>query len=792
MIDFLYIVRFISRNKSTFLLNLLGITLGLTSTLIIVGVVNSEFNYDSFSENSKQIYRIVHKTESGWDYSTPKPLAHALITDLPEIENAVRFYSWYGYLSFSSNEKKITEKNAIFTDFEFFSMFQIPFVYGDNKSSPPDENSVFISKKAANKYFGNANPVGKQLKVGRDNFFIIKGVYMDFSKNSNFKGDIVFDISIIHHLSQVYFPDEWDHNSELSTFVLINEKSDSKTIGQKISRLHKKNTSEGVSSYSLQKLSDIHINKDINWSSNPQVNVNYLYLLLSIGAMILIMSTANFIILYITISKKRETIVSIKMIFGATKKLILVDYLKEVYLMLSGSLLLSFLIIIIYNHTIAESYDAFQKVLFEGKIIDFIPFILVVVFLLLAALILVFILVSKKRFNIINLNRNKNIGSSKYIRYLVVSQFALCIFLIISTNVIYKQLSFLTSFDPGYAKEELITIPLNMHVGHGIYNEKVGVFCEEMKNHTGVKNITLGFSSPSQVITSNDVAIWEGKIGDSEVKFCWNSVFFDYFETLRVPIIEGRGFSKDFPNDFNYDTRESNYILNQTAVEKMGIENPIGKEFSMYGFEGKIIGVVKDFNYRTLHEEILPMVFNMNPFYYNDIIIRIDPLDKTVLNHITNIWGKFVPEYALEISYVSNQINDLYKHERDLAKILQGFTLIAITIAFLGLISFTIYSTQKRFKEIGIRKINGASVFEILTMLNKDYIKWVVLGFILICPLAWYAMAIWLDNFAFNTELNWMIFASAGALTIVLAIITVSIQSLRIAYKNPIESLRHE
>lgn len=784
------IIRFIKNNKYTFTLNFIGITLGLTATMIIVGIVYQEYNYDQSIPNAKNIYRLIHKTENGWDFSTTKPLAPAVIADLPEIQNAFRFYPWYGYLACIVDEKKFTEKNVIFTDSSFISILELPMLYGDINSAKLSENSVLLSKVGATRYFGDSNPLGKNLKIGKDKLFTVTGVYEGFSHNSNFKGDVILNIAIIHKLTQVYFPDDWNHNSEFSTFVAVHERADISKLGDKIHKLYKQNSTEKIGKYKLQSLNNIHTNKEVVWESVSQINVNYLYLLLSVAAIIFIMSIANFNILYITTSSRRETGVLIKKVFGATKWKLFFEYLKEIWMLMISAIILSCFLMVFYNRFIAGSYQYLPELQLSNKY--WILFGILVASLILCSLIPTFWLTSKNRINLIVKKQSNKSRVSSFTNYIVTFQFAFCVLLIFSALVIQKQSDFLGSFDIGYERDELITIPLNMHLGEGIYNERLEVFCDEIKNHSGVKNITLGFSSPALVQTSHDKANWEGKTDQIKVDFYWNAVYHDYFETIGIDIIKGRSFNRKFANDFDYNSSFANYILNQKAIEEMGIDDPIGKTFSQYGFKGQIVGVVKDFHFTTLHDEINPMAFSMNPLYFNEIIIRIDSEIKPAIEHIKETWNKFVPYKLLEINYVSSQLEANYEAERKLSRLLMIFTTIAIVIAILGLITLTISSTQERVKEIGIRKINGASVVQILFMFNKDFIKWVVIGFIIISPVGWYLMNKWLDNFAFKTNLDVWLFFLTGAIVLLLASITISFQSFKAATRNPVDALRND
>ncbi|MCK5678198.1 MAG: FtsX-like permease family protein, partial [Flavobacteriaceae bacterium] len=267
--------------------------------------------------------------------------------------------------------------------------------------------------------------------------------------------------------------------------------------------------------------------------------------------------------------------------------------------------------------------------------------------------------------------------------------------------------------------------------------------------------------------------------------------FFDYFETLGLKMIHGRSFNRNFPYDL-VDKGRGAFILNQKAVEVMGIEDPIDKEFQAYNVKGPIVGIVQNFNFKSLHSEITPMCFNMNPFYLNEIVVRINPTNKTVLADIVKVWKKFVPNYPIEFNYISDDLEKLYGAEQNLAVTLSIFTIVAMVIACMGLLALTSLAVQNRTKEIGIRKVNGAKTFEILTMLNKDFLKLVLIAFVIASPIAYYAMNKWLENFAYKTEMSWWIFALAGIMALLIALITVSFQTYRAATKNPVLALRDE
>ncbi|NOR75494.1 MAG: FtsX-like permease family protein [Draconibacterium sp.] len=785
--------RALRKNLSLTIINVFCMALGLVAAAVILSFVYQEFNYDLENQSSENIYRIIQKDGDQTGPYTFAPLAEELKSNFPEIENSVRISFFDGYLACSANENKFNETRAIFADPDFFSLFSFPLIKGNSNECLISQNSVVISQKAAKKYFNNENPIGKSLQVGEHKEIVVTGVFENFKPNSNFQGDLIFPLKKISKLTQIWIEPSWKYASEINTFVLFAEKTNVKDISQKCKNYISNFKEKSKHELSFQQLKDIHIENQFFWESTQQAKVSYLFIFIAVAVIIMCISIANFLFLYIGTTSQRTIDIGIKKVCGASKSTLFFDYLKEIFALFFISTLIAITLFILYN-SLFVNYFSFlpQIILFDYKL-GILLFCILIIVALFAGIYPSIFLSSHKPVSIFSNRKNIGMGKMKLVNVLVIAQFALCIVLITGTFVMHKQTSFLVKQDTGFAKEELITIPLNMHVGHGIYNEKFSVFAEELKNNSGIENVSLGYSSPSSSGIGESFPNWEGKAEDTKVEMFWCPVSFNYFETLGLEIVEGRAFSEKFPGDeVNWDKRTSNYIVNEKAVSEMGIAEPIGKEFEVYGFKGQIVGVVKNYNFKSLHTKIAPMFYQVSPFYLNEIIVRGDLKDSTIISDIENVWDKFVPEYPLDIGFVSDQISKLYEPEQNLVKTLNVFSLIAIAIACMGLSTLTILSIDHRIKEIGIRKVNGAKVSEIMQMLNRDFIKWVAIAFVIAVPIAWYAMNIWLQNFAYKTELSWWIFALAGLLALGIALLTVSWQSWRAATRNPVEALRYE
>ena len=777
------------------LLNISSMSIGIAAAIIVLGYVYQEFHYDAQYENSSRVYRVLTQNDKNElsGAATYGPLAQSLKSDFPEITDASRVSFYWGYLALTAGDKKFNENRTIFADSNFFTLFSFPLEKGDATNCLSSPNSIVLSGSAAQKYFGDQDPIGKEVKIGKDKVFTVQGVYKDFPTNSNFRGDIILPLEIISKLTQVWIEPSWKHPADIHTFILAENNSEGEIISSKITDYLSTHVEENPEKLNLQSLKNIHVEKQTGWESVPQANKNYLYLLAIVALVILSMSAMNFLLLHIGTASQRTINTGIKKVCGASKSNIFRDQLREIFAYIFISVTISLILVYLYNAVLTHRFSFLPSVKTFDTNLLFVLAGIIIGFAIFTSVIPAIVISAQKSIHIFKPDQQSLNKQPGIVNVLVIGQFAISIALLATTTMFYKQVHFLEKHTPGFAREELITIPLNMHIGNGIYNENMDVFCEELKKQSGVKEVTLAFSSPADIQTSAGDFRCDGMPDGETVSMQWNSVYYDYFETLGVKMIEGRSFSRNFKSDIvDYDNgQKCAYVINQKAANEMGIENPIGKTLHAYE-EGTIVGIVEDFNFKSLHSEITPMCFNMNPFYYNEIIVRVNTGVPAVLGQVETVWNKFVPDYPLEFKFVDDQLNQMYESESKLTASLNVFAGIAILIACMGLLALTILSMQKRTKEIGIRKVNGAKVSEILAMLNKGFVKWVAIAFVIATPLAYYTMNRWLENFAYKTELSWWIFAIAGLLALGIALLTVSWQSWRAATRNPVEALRYE
>ena len=793
MVKFAVIFRYLKKNISLNVINILSMAMGLTVTGIILSYVYQEYHYDSERINSSGIYRVILHDNDELQPADFGPLAESLKNKFPEIRDAVRVSFFWGYLACSSGKNKFNERIAIFADSGFFNMFSFPLVRGSSSNCLSTPNSIVLSESAAKKYFGDEDPLGRRIQIGNENEFTVTGIFRNFGSNSNFRGDIVLPISIISKLTQIWIEPSWKYGSDIHTFVLLNHKVSVAALSVKARNIISQYIPGSKSEISFEPLSDIHVNRQLGWESAPQANTLYLKVFLAAALLTLSISVANFLFLYIGATEQRATGTWIKNIFGASRFKIFLEHIREVIVLMLMSVVISMFLFYIYNTWLTGYFTFLPRIGLPDYRLTLLLLSVILITALLAGIYPSILLASVKITSMTGYRATTVPGRFHMVSLLVVLQFILCISLVAASITMNKQTHYMENHGTGYAESELISIPLNMHIGEGIYNERFQLFSDELKKYPDIKNVSLSFSSPASVNNDTDGIRWEGMPEGKKMKINWEAISYDYFKTLGVKIIEGRSFSRDFPNDeVNWDKKTCSFIINEKAVKEMGISDPIGKEFEVWAFKGPIVGVVEDYNFKSMHSGIGPMFYQVNPFYLNEILVRFDPVSKSVVQNIRTVWEKFVPDYPLEINYVSDQINTMYRNDRNLAKIMNVFSILSVLIASAGLFTLTVLTMNRRVREIGIRKVIGAGIPDIMKSLVKDYFIWVSIAFVFAVPFSWFSMSRWLDNFAYKTRLDWWIFILSGLGAMAIALFTVTWKCWLAARRNPVETIRYE
>jgi ABC-type antimicrobial peptide transport system permease subunit len=583
----------------------------------------------------------------------------------------------------------------------------------------------------------------------------------------------------------------WSENLEdwtrtrIHTFVQLQKGTSAKELNQKIAGIVKRYQPEANMGVSLQPLTDVHLRSNFLYDEDNvrQESITSVYIFSLIALFILLIACINFMNLSTARSANRAKEIGMRKVLGADRKDIIKQFLGESIILTFISLLLAlvlvYLFLPLFSNLSGKQISLAQDFFGNIKILVGLIAITLLTGIMSGSYPALF-LSSFKPVKVLRGFSSVGRHIAVYLRkILVVGQFAIAIILIIATVIIYSQLDYIRNKDMGFDKENLVCFksPFEILV-------KYDVVRNELLKHPNILEMSQG-RIPGNLSTMWSNFNWEGKSPQQEVRMILCTVHYAYLKTLKMEMVEGRWFSEKFPTD------PQNYVLNETAIKTMGIQSPLGKRFSFEGQEGSIIGVVKDCHLSSLHHEKKPVVYNFSMFPH--IMVRIKPenVSKTI-NFIENQWKQIVPHIPFQYFFLDEAIDNIYKSEQQLGSLFKYFTFLAIFISSLGLLGLASHMAERRTKEIGTRKVFGASISGIVLLLSKEFVKWVIVALIVACPIVWYVMNKWLENFGYRITIEWWIFLLGGGLAMVIAVFTVSYQTIKAARANPVDSLRHE
>ncbi|MCC8424893.1 ABC transporter permease [Mucilaginibacter sp. UR6-11] len=767
-------------------INIIGLTIGLAVGLLILIWVKDELSYDRFNTKIDQIYKVNASIGTGasrqvWG-NVSAPVAFHALKDVPGVINAVRIIQNYNYSTFRYKDKILRENgnNLAFVDDSFFKMFDFKLLKGNINKPFINDQSVIITERTAKRYFGSVDPVGKTLMADSKDPYTVSGVIADFPGNSSITGNMLF--SIDRKRKEYDGKDYWKAMDEdwgnyfAQTFLQIKANESTKAIGEKLTRIHfkyqKSKSSDGV--FQLQPMADIHLyNPDGSAAGIQTVKVFSI-----VAILILIIACINYVNLSTARAMLRSKEVSIRKIIGADRKQLFIQFIIETALCFTIALLLAFILIYIsmplYNK-IAGKQMHFD--LFSANVWQVVA--LTVIATLVASSIYPALLLSS--FKPISALKGKisGAGNASFRKALVVCQFAFSIGLIIGTIIINKQLNYIHTKQLGYDKEHVFA--LSMHNMRDHYT----AIKAQLLTHPEVLSVTASDNSIINSSSNTGDTDWDGKDPNTTLLISPFEIDKDFLPMFKVQFIAGRNFTAS-----KSDT--ANFILNETAVKITGIKNPLGKRFKLHSLDGTIIGVVKDFHFASLKETIKPLIFSYRPTG-DQMFIKTSGKNATAAIKLAdNFWKQYNSNFPYEYTFLDDTYNAMYKTDQQTGILFDIFAGIAIFISCLGLFGLATYTAQVKVKEIGIRKVLGASVANITAMLSKDFLVLVIIAFAIASPIAWYMMSKWLMGYAYRAQLHWWIIGVAGFAAILIAFLTISFQSIKAALANPVKSLRSE
>jgi putative ABC transport system permease protein len=768
------------RNKVFSSINLFGLAIGLAASLFIVLWVWDELSFDRFYDNANNIYMLVNTNTddqgNSVDYvESPAPMADYLVNNIAGIEKAARVDYFYSGGLIQKGNDFYKEKGASVDD-SFFEIFKIPFIFGDKNNVFENLESVVISQSMAIRYYGNKNPVGEILKVkAYGDIFktaTITGVYKDFPGNSTIKLDFIIPFL----LEEKSYLENWDV-SIYATFVLLDQRSELSEMNSKLATIYKNVIGQDQYSAYLFPFVKLHLHSNLTFFNNENKgNLKLIYILVFIAILILLIASINYMNLANARSIKKMKEFSIKRILGISRAKLFLSILTESVLFT----LISFYIAIIFVELTRPVFNNLTgKELninyFEPKLLLVLIITISLIGLISAYFPYLFIL-SHKPDSFLKSKLHQNNKGLFAKRFLVVFQFVISIVLIIFSSVIIKQVNYIYSKDLGFNKENVIMINAT-HLG-----DKVKIFKQELLKKENVVSVTQG-NSPMRG-SWPDTWSWEGKNISKKLKIIRINSDSDYLNTLGINLKKGRFFSEERPG-------KPSIVINQKFAEQIGKEDIIGTIIYFRDEPYEIIGVTENFHSNHFSEDMKMLAFFNEPTWQLLIKIKEDNKKETI-PYIESVYKEFVTDRAFEYTSLEQSFDYVYHSEVRAGKLFGCFSILVIFISCLGLFGISFFATELRTKEIGIRKILGASSSNIIAMLNLDFVRWILLSYSIACPIAYYFTKRWLQDYVYRTELSWWLFILAGILVLIMTIITVSLQTYKVASKNPVVSLRYE
>jgi putative ABC transport system permease protein len=776
------ILKRIQRNflneKNYNVINIAGLAIGIVCVFVIMLWVEDELKFDTFNKNANKIYRVIAE-EEGWSGHansaiTMRPLVNALKEKLPEVEKAASFEMDWD-ITANVGENAYSEKGLAVISDDFFEMFSFPFVKGDPNTLFSDKYSVVVSERIAKKYFGYEEPIGKHLKINKRDVTVV-AVFKTIDYNSHIRFDMAISTKLGYDIFDIS-GQQWG-NWCLYTYIQTVERTNPQQLSSKLySFLADYVDKENEEHLLLQPLKEIHFGKELADEDYSYLgDKQYVYIFSFLAVLILILACINYINLSTAVSGKKIKENGIRKILGATKlQLIRASLTKSVLISVVSTgiaIVILYLVIPLFNNLTQKNFSIdFTNPLYV--------FTILLIPLITGLASGIYPAIHIASFSPSNIKKNSITANSWQRKGLIILQFTFSIGLIIATLISFKQVQFIRQKDLGFDKEHIIHFYLDVNES-GYKATK-----ERLLKIPGVEMVA-GKNDFSPTVMCMSQVLWRG-INEAEI-FVQNGIDEDFFPLLKVNFIEGNDFSKA-------TDKQQGVIINKKAKEMIGNDNPIGLKLTIWDRQFRVIGVIDNAHFWTLSEDIHPEFYvytqNTQNFFVRFRNSSNIPVQQ-IIGQIQATVKEMHPSLPFDFKFMDDTYARLYENDQRVGTIFSIMAVVAILISCMGLFGLSIFSSEKRTKEIGIRKVNGAKVSEIMTLLNKDFVNWVVIAFAIATPVAYYAMNKWLENFAYKTSLSWWIFALAGFLAFGIASLTVSWQSWKAATRNPVEALRYE
>jgi putative ABC transport system permease protein len=795
-------LRNLLRHRLFTTINVVGLALGAACCALIGLYIQQELSYDRFHRDSESVFRVLVENtgEEGKSLNsiTPRFLSTALAGTFPEIESATQFRLMNNTIAYQNKEYLATR--LIFSDPAFFEVFTFASLHGDLSKALAEPNAAVLTKSFAHRIFGEENPVGKSFLVRLNSRVTaqaevkVVALMEDVPRNAHFKFDAALPFNLLVPPKDRASAITWNW-FEMKTYVRLKSQIDRQSIEQKLPEfVRRTGGDQGKQELVLQGLTDIHLSSAIPFDDAELTNPRDLYVLAGISLLVLLIACINYMVLVTARYTHRLKEVGVRKIIGATAPKLMLQFFTETAVIAGLTLPLALGIVEIAHQSFGGLLGKELQVDFLNNHLFLWGNLLVLIFFTVVAGFYPALFFSK--INAVAMLKGQGAGvraSARLRKGLVITQFGVTIALLVCVATMYEQLRFTRSKELGYRHDNLLVVKLD-----GL-EQQAGVLKQAALSHSAMSAATLSSWLPGYLTSSSIMPHPHGE-GLIEVEFVEADC--DLLKTFQIQLLEGRDFDCGSPHDtlniyrgektdFSQLSRSS-ILLNETAVQALGLESPVGKELNYSALQGTVIGVIKDMHNRSLHHPIKPMVIRYSDFAEQLIVAYQPNREAEVLAYLKTAWEKLTTKSEFTYLFLNDHLRELYAAEERLMRMTTWFAALAIALSCLGLFGMAVFSIERRTKEIGVRKVMGASIAGIVGLLSKDFVKLVLVANVLAWPMAWYAMNKWLQDFAYRIDIGWWIFALAGSIALCIALLTVSVQAIRAALANPVSALRYE
>ncbi len=784
-------LRHLRKRKFYTAVNIVGLAVGMSCCLLISAYVLDELSYDTFHEKAERIYRITTQLDlNGQRYdvaASNEEMAEVLSTALPEAEKVVRIDAWQP-VSVKYEEQLFLERRILAVDSAFFEVFSFRLQEGNPDDALHHPQSVVLTQTTAHKYFGKQSDLlGETLLIDKQPY-TVTGIAEDPPANSHFH----FDFLIPFRYQPSPFP-SWANLANVRTYLLLADHIDPAPLSEKLHALYKKHDTAqyeelqrmgGKVAFPVQPLLDIHLHSQRMNEFEPNGNITYVYTFAAIALLIILLACINFINLSTARSAERAKEVGIRKTVGSSRAALIGHFLTESIVISITAMLLALGLAELLRYPFSEV---------AGKTLDLHLLDDARVWLIITGIVLLTGLVAGwypawylTKFEPVRVLKGSFVSGGQRPRFrnvLVIFQYSVSISLVICTLLVYRQLQYMQNINLGLHKENVLVLPNSVDLGTNFQP-----FLSALKDQSYVTAVAASRQNPFAIDNASD-ARKKGDAPGQSMMLISQVVTYDYLKTLGIQLKAGRNFSQDIASD------TTALILNQAAVRALGLEKPLDAIIDCdEEFDYHVIGVAEKFHFGSLHEEIAPFAFMLQREQpLSTIEVRISP-ENTIakVGAIEKLWQTYAPDLPFTYSFLDEDYDALFREEQRLGRLFTGFTILALLVASLGLFALATFMAERRAKEIGIRKVLGASVTTIVTMLSRDFIKLIIIALLIAVPIGYYAMQMWLQDFAYRTDISFGVFVVAGASTLIITLLTVSFQAIKAAIANPVDSLRNE